>query len=189
MSPDWRQITLLAMAGGLLGVLAMVPLRRYLIKQEHGTLPYPEGMACAEVLVAAEHGGRQAAPVFQGIAAGMGFKLLTDGLKLVAGKFNLALPFKAELAVSVSPALIGVGYILGPKIGSVMVAGSGRRVATLAAPGAISALRCGAESSLTQTFSSLSSAHTWSRIAGSNGSGSCSVRTAKKNERLHDRSL
>ena len=64
MDPKWRQITLLAMAGGLLGVLAMIPLRRYLIKKEHGKLPYPEGMACAEVLVASEHGGKQAAGVF-----------------------------------------------------------------------------------------------------------------------------
>ncbi|MCK5652389.1 MAG: OPT/YSL family transporter, partial [Gemmatimonadetes bacterium] len=57
MNPAWGQITLLAMCGGLIGVLAMVPLRRYLIKREHGKLPYPEGMACAEVLVAAEGGG------------------------------------------------------------------------------------------------------------------------------------
>ena len=60
MQPAWRQLTLLAMCGGLLGVLAMIPLRRYLIRREHGKLPYPEGTACAEVLVAAEAGGRQA---------------------------------------------------------------------------------------------------------------------------------
>ena len=124
MQPAWQQITLLAMAGGLIGVLCMVPLRRYLIRQEHGKLPYPEGMACAEVLVAAQHGGKQAAPVFQGIAAGMGFKLLTDGLKLIGGSFELSLPLKAKLAVSVSPALIGVGYILGVRVAGVMVAGS-----------------------------------------------------------------
>ena len=82
MPPTWRQMTLLATSGGLLGVLAMIPLRRYLIKQEHGKLPYPEGMACAEVLVAAEGGGRRAAGVFWGIGIGMFFKLITDGLKL-----------------------------------------------------------------------------------------------------------
>jgi putative OPT family oligopeptide transporter len=123
MSPAWRQITLLAMCGGLLGVLAMIPLRSYLIKREHGRLPYPEGMACAEVLVAAEAGGRQAAPVFLGIGVGMLFKLITDGFKFVQGKFTLGLGYKASIAASVSPALIGVGYILGIRIATVMVAG------------------------------------------------------------------
>jgi len=123
MSPEWSQITLLAMSGGLLGVLAMIPLRSYLIGREHGRLLYPEGMACAEVLVASEQGGKQASGVFWGIGIGMLFKLLTDGFKLVAGKFSLALPLKASVAISVSPALIGVGYILGFKIATVMVAG------------------------------------------------------------------
>jgi len=81
MNPAWGQITVLAMAGGLIGVLFMIPLRRYLIKREHGTLPYPEGMACAEVLVAAEGGGKQAHGVFWGIAVGMLFQLLTQGFK------------------------------------------------------------------------------------------------------------
>lgn len=124
MSPAWRQITLLAMAGGLIGVLAMIPLRRYLIKREHGKLPYPEGMACAEVLVAGEEGGSQAAPVFWGLGLGMAFKLVTDGAKWVLGTFQVALGFKANLAVSVSPPLIGVGYILGMRIATVMVAGA-----------------------------------------------------------------
>jgi len=123
MSPAWRQITLLAMCGGLIGVLAMIPLRRYLIKREHGKLPYPEGLACAEVLVAAEGGGRQAAPVFWGIGIGMLFKLITDGFKFVRGEFEMALGFKANLSIAVSPALIGVGYILGIRIATVMVAG------------------------------------------------------------------
>jgi len=124
MPPAWRQVTLLAMCGGLLGVLAMIPLRRYLIKKEHGKLPYPEGMACAEVLVAAEHGGKQAAPVFWGLGLGMLFKLVTSGLKLFSNKLIIPLAFKARISVSVSPALIGVGYILGIRIASVMVGGS-----------------------------------------------------------------
>ncbi len=123
MTPAWRQITLLTMAGGLIGVLFMVPLRRYLIKREHGKLPYPEGMACAEVLVAAEGGGRQAAGVFWGLGIGMLFKLITDGFKLVPGTLQMLLGYKASLAVSVSPPLIGVGYILGMRIATVMVAG------------------------------------------------------------------
>jgi putative OPT family oligopeptide transporter len=123
MSPEWRQITLLTMAGGIIGVLFMIPLRRYLIKGEHGKLPYPEGMACAEVLVAAEGGGKQAAGVFWGLGVGMLFKLITDGFKLVVGTFRIGLPYKASISASVSPPLIGVGYILGIKIATVMVAG------------------------------------------------------------------
>ncbi|MCH7852232.1 MAG: oligopeptide transporter, OPT family, partial [Candidatus Marinimicrobia bacterium] len=123
MDPAWRQITLLAMCGGLLGVLAMIPLRRYLIKREHGRLPYPEGMACAEVLVASEQGGPQAAGVFWGLGAGMLFKLVTDGFRFVQGTFNLALGFKANIAIGVSSPLIGVGYILGIRIATIMVAG------------------------------------------------------------------
>ena len=123
LSPEWRQLTLLAMSGGLIGVLAMIPLRQYLIHKEHGKLPYPEGLACAEVLVASQASKRQAAPVFWGLGIGVIFKLLTDGLKVVAGKVSVALPGKAALAASVSPALVGVGYILGIRVASVMAAG------------------------------------------------------------------
>jgi putative OPT family oligopeptide transporter len=121
--PDLAQLTLLAMAGGLLGVLCMIPLRQFLIKREHGKLPYPEGLACAEVLVASEYGGRQARGVFWGLGFGALFKLLTDGLKVVTSPLQFGF-WKIELAVKVSPALIGVGYILGPWIATVMVAGS-----------------------------------------------------------------
>ena len=123
MTPAWRQIALLSMCGGVIGVLAMVPLRRYLIKREHGKLPYPEGMACAEVLVAAEGGGSQAAPVFWGIGVGMLFKLITDGFKFVERSVDIHLPFRGGLSADVSPPLIGVGYILGIRIATVMVAG------------------------------------------------------------------
>jgi len=124
MKPSLAQLTLLAMAGGLLGVLSMIPLRRFLIKREHGNLPYPEGMACAEVLVAAEGGGRQASGVFYGLGFGMLVKFITDGLKLVGGKFQAALGFKANVSVGVSPALMGVGYILGVRTASIMVGGA-----------------------------------------------------------------
>jgi putative OPT family oligopeptide transporter len=123
ISPEWRQITLLAMCGGIIGVLAMIPLRRYLIAREHGNLPYPEGMACAEVLVAAEGGGKQASGVFWGIGVGMLFKLITDGFKFVSGRFELLLGLKAKISISVSTPLIGVGYILGIKVATIMVAG------------------------------------------------------------------
>jgi putative OPT family oligopeptide transporter len=124
LSPPLAQITLLTMAGGLFGILAMIPLRRYLIVREHGKLPYPEGMACAEVLVAAEGGGSQARGVFWGLGVGMLFKLITDGFKFVLGSFSVVLPLKAQLSISVSPPLIGVGYILGIRIATVMVAGA-----------------------------------------------------------------
>lgn len=126
MKPQLLQLTGLAMAGGLLGVLAMVPLRRYLIKKEHGNLPYPEGMACAEVQVAAEGGGKQAIGVFWGIGAGLIFKILTSGLKLIPEKLSFGVPFlaKANVAAKVSPALVGVGYILGLRVGTIMVSGS-----------------------------------------------------------------
>ena len=125
MVPPIRQMSLLAMSGGLIGILCMIPLRRFLIVREHGNLPYPEGMACAEVLVASQAGGKQAQGVFAGIGVGMLFKLITSGLKLVPEKFAYALPFpqKAAISISVSPALIGVGYILGIRIALVMVAG------------------------------------------------------------------
>lgn len=124
VQPSLAQLTLLAMAGGLLGVLSMIPLRRYLIKREHGTLPYPEGMACAEVLVASEEGGKQAHGVFYGLGFGMLVKWITDGLKLVADKFEVLLGFKAKLSIGVSPALMGVGYILGIRVATVMVSGA-----------------------------------------------------------------
>jgi len=123
MDPAWGQITLLAMSGGLVGVLFMVPLRRYLIKREHGKLPYPEGMACAEVLVAAEGGGKQAHGVFWGIGAGMFFQLLTQGFQVVKSTFEVALPYKASISAKVNAPLLGVGYILGIRIATVMVAG------------------------------------------------------------------
>jgi putative OPT family oligopeptide transporter len=123
MQPAWAQIALLSVAGGLIGVVFMIPLRRYLIKGEHGKLPYPEGMASAEVLVAAEGGGKQAAGVFTGIGVGMLFKWITDGLKVVPEAFHVGLPFKAGIGIGVSPPLIGVGYILGLRIAAVMAAG------------------------------------------------------------------
>ena len=76
MAPNLLQMTLLAMCGGLIGVLFMIPLRRFLIDREHGKLPYPEGTACAEVLVASEVGGGQARNVFTGLGAGALFKFV-----------------------------------------------------------------------------------------------------------------
>jgi putative OPT family oligopeptide transporter len=125
LEPELLQMTLLAMSGGLLGVLFMIPLRRFLIEREHGKLPYPEGTACAHVLVANESGGGHARNVFIGLGAGALYKALTGWARVLADEAHLKLPFlrKGELGMDLSPALFGVGYILGPRIATVMVAG------------------------------------------------------------------
>jgi len=125
ISPGLLQMTSLAMAGGLLGVLFMIPLRRFLIEREHGKLPYPEGTACAHVLVANESGGGHAKNVFIGLGAGALYKALTGWAKILADEAHVKVPFlnKGELGMDLSPALFGVGYILGPRIATVMVAG------------------------------------------------------------------
>ena len=124
--PSLAKMTVIALAGGLLGVLFMVPLRRFLIRGEHGRLPYPEGKACGEVLVASEVGGPKAREVFLGLGVGAVYRLLQGALHLWRGELSARLPFlpKAEVALETSPALLGVGFILGPRIANVMVGGS-----------------------------------------------------------------
>jgi putative OPT family oligopeptide transporter len=125
---SYTQITLLAFAGGILGVLMMVPLRRALIVKEHGVLPYPEGTACAEVLVAGERGGRLAGLVF----AGLGFGALWKSLSWIFNLFLTEIGYSASrtsqfpnatLNVDISPEYMGVGYVIGPRIAGTMVAG------------------------------------------------------------------
>jgi putative OPT family oligopeptide transporter len=125
LEPRLLQMTLLAMAGGLLGVLFMIPLRRFLIEREHGNLPYPEGTACAHVLVANETGGGHAKNVFIGLGAGALYKALTGWAQVLTDEAHMKIPFlrKGEVGMDLSPALFGVGYILGPRIATVMVAG------------------------------------------------------------------
>jgi putative OPT family oligopeptide transporter len=125
LSPSLLQMTMLAMCGGVLGILFMVPLRRFLIEREHGKLPYPEGTACAEVLVANEVGGGNARFVFIGLAGGAAFKALTSWARAIPDSVHLRLPWpnKAELGMNLAPALFGVGFILGPRIAAVMVGG------------------------------------------------------------------
>ena len=119
------QITVLAMSGGLLGVLFMIPLRSYLIVREHRNLPYPEGTACAQVLKASQVGGGRARNVFVGLGVGAVLKGLTGWLRAVPDQLQVSIPFlrKGQLACAVSPALLGVGYILGPRIAMIMVGG------------------------------------------------------------------
>jgi putative OPT family oligopeptide transporter len=124
--PSLLQMTLLAMFGGMLGILFMIPLRNYLIEREHGKLPYPEGTACAQVLIASEVGGSRAKNVFIGLGAGAFFKFIFSWLKIFPSDIHFKIPFlrKGELAVDMSAALFGVGYILGPRISTIMVGGS-----------------------------------------------------------------
>lgn len=123
-SPSLITISMIALCGGILGVLFMVPLRNALIVKEHGVLPYPEGTACAEVLLAGEEGGASAGTVFAGMGLAALFKLLVDGLKVIPGVITAPIKaLKTEFSAEVYPALIGVGYICGVKIASYMLAG------------------------------------------------------------------
>ena len=124
--PSVVEIGLIALCGGVLGVLMMIPLRSALIVQEHGKLGYPEGKACAEVLMAGEAGGSRASTVFWGLGIAAVYKFVTDGLKLFPSEVEYGIDaYKGSaVGVDVLPALAGVGYICGPRISSYMFAGS-----------------------------------------------------------------
>jgi putative OPT family oligopeptide transporter len=125
---NYFQITVLAIAGGILGVLMMVPLRRALIVKEHGVLPYPEGTACADVLVAGERGGALAKTVFLGLAIGALWKALSWIVQIFRTAIGYTFPRtsffpNATLNIDLSPEYLGVGYVIGPRIAGVMFAG------------------------------------------------------------------
>jgi len=123
-NPSLIEITLIALIGGLLGVFFMIPLRNALIVKEHGTLPYPEGTACAEVMLAGEKGGSSASTVFAGLGFAALFKFIIDGLKLVSGEINLKIKgFTGQIGTQIYPAVMSVGYICGARISSYMFAG------------------------------------------------------------------
>ena len=124
-APSLVEIAIIAAIGGCLGVLFMVPLRKALIVQEHGTLPYPEGQACAEVLLAGEEGGDKAGIVFKGLGLAAAYKFVTDGLKVFPSEVHYEIPaYKGSgVGIDVLPALLGVGYICGTKISSYLFAG------------------------------------------------------------------
>jgi len=122
--PGLVEITLIALLGGLLGVFFMVPLRNALIVKEHGVLPYPEGCACADVLLAGEKGGANASTVFAGMGFAALFKFIIDGLKLVSGEVSLRIKgYAGEIGTQIYPAVMSVGYICGARISSYMFAG------------------------------------------------------------------
>ncbi len=120
------EISVIALFGGLLGVLFMIPLRAYLISREHGKLPYPEGTACAEVQVAGDIGGSKARLLFVGLGTGAIYQLLANsrGLGLWNESPAVPLPKKAEIGGDFTPELLGVGFIIGPKIATIMFSGS-----------------------------------------------------------------
>ncbi len=122
---DIGRVAVLATAGGLMGILMMIPLRRALIVKEHDTLIYPEGTACAEVLIAGEERGLQAKRVFQAFGVGFVYKFLQAGLKFWPDVPGKALGFYPGAAVftEASPELLGVGYIIGPRIAGYLFAG------------------------------------------------------------------
>ena len=122
--PSIMEIALIALIGGLLGICFMVPLRKALIVKEHGTLPYPEGTACAEVLLAGEKGGANASVVFLGMGIAALLKFIVDGLKVVSSAVTVTVQkIHGEISAQVYPALVSVGYICGFKIASYMFAG------------------------------------------------------------------
>lgn len=123
-TPGILEITLISLIGGILGVLFMVPLRNALIVKEHGILPYPEGTACAEVLLAGEEGGANASTVFAGMGFAAVFKFIIDGIKLVPGEVSFRVKgYAGEIGTQIYPAVMSVGYICGPRISSYMFAG------------------------------------------------------------------
>ena len=125
LGSGFLQVALLAMCGGALGILFMIPLRPFLIVKEHDNLPYPEGTASAAVLRAADEGGTRARPVFYGLLVGAVYKTILELLKLWPGEVHLKLPVlkKGVLGIEPAPALLGVGYVLGYRISAIMVAG------------------------------------------------------------------
>ena len=125
---NYFQITMLAFAGGILGVLMMVPLRRALIVKEHGVLPYPEGTACADVLIAGERGGALAKTVFQGLGVGAVWKAVSWIIQIFPTEIGRSMGRtsvfpNATLNLDISPEYMGVGYVIGPRIAGVMFAG------------------------------------------------------------------
>lgn len=124
-TPSLIEIGLIALCGGVLGTLMMIPLRSALIVKEHGTLAYPEGQACAEVLIAGEEGGAKASTVFSGLGIAAVYKFVADGLKVFPSEITYDIPvYKGSgVGIDVLPALAGVGYICGPKVSSYLFAG------------------------------------------------------------------
>ncbi len=173
--PPYLQIVVLCYLGAILGLAAMIPLRRLLIVQAHDELPYPEGTACAEVLRATTGGSAASAWIFRGMALGAAVKLLLSLVFLLPSSVHTAVPVlaKAELALELAPALIGVGFILGYRQSGVLVAGS--VVSALALTPLIAWLGAGLQAPLfpetTKLVSAMTAAEIWARYVSYIGAG------------------
>jgi putative OPT family oligopeptide transporter len=119
-------IIFLSLLGGALGILFMIPLRRYLVEREHGKLKFPEGTACAEIIKAGDEGGGKAKTVFAGLGLSALYKILMGGFRLWPEIPNTDLKFfkGANIGMDATPALLGVGYIIGPRISALMLGGA-----------------------------------------------------------------
>jgi putative OPT family oligopeptide transporter len=126
LAPPLWQVASLAFLGGVLGIAAMIPLRRLLIVRSADELPYPEGTACAQVLRATAEDAGGGRWIFIGLAVGAGVKLALGAAMLLPSELSVQVPFlpKAELGLEIAPALLGVGYILGYRQSAIMVSGS-----------------------------------------------------------------
>lgn len=124
---SYLNILMLTLIGGVLGVIFMIPLRRAIIVKEDGILPYPEGRACAEVLKAGEEGGQDSSVVFKGLGLASVYKFLANGLKIFPEGVSYEISTKSfggtAIGFDALPALMGVGYIVGPKIDAIMLSG------------------------------------------------------------------
>lgn len=125
-TPSFWMIAFIAVCGGVLGVLFMVPLRTALIVEEHGVLPFPEGTACAEVLLAGEEGGEKSKLVFTGLGVAAVYKFIADGICLFPSEVDWSIPaYKGSgIGMDVLPALVGVGYICGARVSSYLLGGA-----------------------------------------------------------------
>ena len=175
-APSLITISLIALFGGILGVIFMVPLRNALIVKEHGVLPYPEGTACAEVLLAGEEGGASAKSVFAGMGLAALFKFVVDGLKVIPSVITVPLKaFKTELSAEVYPALLGVGYICGAQVSSYIFAGGVLSylvlIPAIAYFGGDSVSKVVDEAGKTLAFNQLSASQIWSNYVRYIGAG------------------
>ena len=125
LDPSGFRIFLIAATAGLLGILMMIPLRHELTVTEHGRLPFPEGTACATVLIAGDRGRGAARPVFVGIALGAAYQLAVRGLRLWGESVfvSIAALHKLSIGAELSPLFLGVGYLIGARIAAIMLAG------------------------------------------------------------------
>jgi putative OPT family oligopeptide transporter len=176
MAPPYLQVVALCFLGGVLGLSAMIPLRRLLIVEAHDELPYPEGTACAEVLRATVAGASGSAWIFRGMAVGAAVKLLVSLAFVLPSTMSAAVPVlpKAELALELAPALLGVGFILGYRQSAVCVAGS--IVSALALTPLIAWVGSGLAAPLypetKRLVADMSAADIWSRYVRYIGAGS-----------------